>query len=110
MKINKIVKPSEMIKIEMTDDLGIFVGRASLFLIFNDLHKEPYGLLEDVFVEEKFRGQGYGTKLVQEILSLAKEKKCYKIIAQSRHTNTKVHELYKRLGFKEHGLNFRLDF
>jgi len=110
MKIEKIIKPSEMIKIEIKDELGHSIGRASLFLIFNDLHDRPYGLMEDVFVKEEFRGNGYGTQLVREIITIAQEKDCYKLVAQSRHSKPLVHELYKKLGFKEHGLNFRIDF
>lgn len=110
MEIKKTTKSSEMIKLEILDDDNNFIARASLFLIFNELHNKSYGLIEDVFVAEEFRGNGYGTKLIKEILILAKEKNCYKIIAQSRYLKPKVHELYKKLGFKEHGLNFRMDF
>jgi len=42
-------------------------------LIYNDLHPEPYGLLEDVFVEEEFRGQGIGKSLVRAVIEKAKE-------------------------------------
>jgi len=110
MEINRITNSSEMIKIEIKDESSAIIGRASLFLIFNDLHIEPYGLMEDVFVEEKYRGCGYGKQLVGEIITIAQEKKCYKLVAQSRYSKPKVHELYKKFGFKEHGLNFRIDF
>lgn len=110
MKITKQTKPSEGIKIEFKTDDDKIIGRAWLFLIFNDLHEAPYGLMEDVFVNEEFRSGGYGTKLVEEIISLAQEKGCYKLVAQSRHSKPHIHEWYKKLGFKEHGLNFRMDF
>ena len=86
------------------------VARASLFLITNDLHKEPYGLLEDVFVEESARGKGYGTEIVQAVIDKARDIGCYKLIGQSRYGRERVHELYMRLGFEDHGKNFRLDF
>ena len=31
------------------------IGRAFLFIIYNDLHQKPYGLLENVFVEEEYK-------------------------------------------------------
>ncbi len=86
------------------------VARAYLYFIKNDLHKEPFGLLEDVFVEEQSRGQGYGSQLVNKVIEEAKKHGCYKIICTSRTSKPKVHELYKKLGFKEHGLEFRIDF
>jgi len=38
------------------------IGRAFLYIMHNDLHKRPHGLLEDVFVEESSRGEGTGNK------------------------------------------------
>jgi GNAT superfamily N-acetyltransferase len=89
---------------------GKTVGRASLFLIFNRLHEKPYGLLEDVFVEKDCRGQGIGNALANAIIDEAKEQGCYKLLAQSRYGRDNVHKMYAKLGFKDHGKNFRLDF
>lgn len=86
------------------------IARAYLYIMKNDLHKKFFGLLEDVFVDENERGSGIGSKLIQEIIKQAKKEKCYKIIATSRHTRPKVHKLYKRLGFKNYGVEFRLNF
>lgn len=88
---------------------GKEVGRAYLYLINNDLNEKPYGLLEDVFVDESCRGQGIGSDLVNEVLKKAKELGCYKVIATSRHERPKVHDLYQKLGFKDHGKEFRMD-
>jgi GNAT superfamily N-acetyltransferase len=88
---------------------GKVVGRAFLFLIYNDLHPEPYGLLEDVFVEEEFRGQGIGKSLVKAVIDKAKEVGCYKLIATSRFERENVHKLYESLGFKKWGYEFRID-
>ena len=85
------------------------IGRAYLYVMRNDLHPSPFGLLEDVFVDETQRGGGLGTKLVQEVISAAKEAGCYKLVATSRTSRPKVHELYRRLGFADHGIEFRID-
>jgi len=89
---------------------GKEIARAFLYLLKNELHPEPFGFLEDVFVEEKFRGQGIGTQLVRKVIEVAEKRGCYKLIATSRHSRPKVHLLYKRLGFKDYGLEFRIDF
>ncbi len=88
---------------------GVEIGRAYLFFISNGLHDKPYGLLEDVFVREEFRGQSLGTELVKAVIEVAREK-CYKLIGTSRHSRPKVHAWYEGLGFGKHGVEFRMDF
>lgn len=108
MNIKQTEKTTVGIKIFVEED-GVELGRAWLYLIYNDLHPEPYGLLEDVFVNEDVRGKGVGNKLLEKVISEAREKKCYKIIGTSRMSRDIVHEWYKRLGFREYGLEFRMD-
>ena len=86
------------------------VAHAYLYLMPNDQHKQLLGLLEDLFVIESKRRQGYGQMLVNKIISEAKRHKCYKLIAISRHEREKAHKFYKDLGFKDHGKEFRMDF
>jgi GNAT superfamily N-acetyltransferase len=88
---------------------GHEVARAYLYIMTNDLHEEPFGLMEDVYVDESNRGEGLGTNLVNEVVAAAKELGCYKLIATSRDSRPKVHELYRRLGFSDHGREFRMD-
>jgi len=88
---------------------GREIGRAFLYILYNDLHKGPFGFLEDVYINENLRGQGIGTKLLNEVINEAKRNECYKIVATSRHSRPKVHKLYKRLEFKDQGIEFRLD-
>jgi len=85
------------------------IARAYLYVMRNNLHDEPFGLLEDVYVDENYRAQGVGSELVKKVIEIAKEKNCYKIIATSRTSRSKVHELYKRLGFEEYGVEFRIN-
>jgi GNAT superfamily N-acetyltransferase len=85
------------------------VGRIYLYFLKNDLHKKSLCYLEDLFVAKSFRKKGIGTKLVREAIGLAQKNKCYKIIGNSRHLNENVHSFYERLGFKNYGLEFRVD-
>ena len=86
------------------------IARAYLYIMHNDLHSEPFALLEDVYVAESQRGTGLGTKLVKQAIAKAKELGCYKLIATSRKSRPRVHQLYLKLGFEERGLEFRIDF
>lgn len=109
MEFIKIDKPTTGIKISAQED-GKEVGRAWLYLIYNGLHNQPYGLLEDVFVDESRRGKGIGNELLKQIIVLAKEKGCYKLLATSRKNREEIHRWYERFGFKECGLEYRMDF
>jgi|SRR3989344_7241458 len=108
MKLKKTHKSSSYTKIEILDGKKS-IGRAFLYLIKNDLHKQPYGLMEDVFVDEKYRSQGLGRKLVSEIIKFAKKYKCTKLIGTSRMQRKNVHNFYQRQGFKKWGYEFRMD-
>lgn len=89
---------------------GVEIARAFLYILKNELHNRPFGLLEDLFVAESFRGKGYGKRLIQEVIKKAKENNRCKLICTSRYSKPKVHELYKKAGFKEHGFEFRIGF
>jgi GNAT superfamily N-acetyltransferase len=108
VKFKKSIKKSNGVKIEILDGHEK-IGRAFLYLIYNDLHKKPYGLMEDVFVKPRFRGQGWGTKIIKEIIRQAKRQGCYKLIGTSRFRNAGAQRLYQRLGFQKHGVEFRMD-
>jgi GNAT superfamily N-acetyltransferase len=90
-------------------DNGQEIARAYLYVLNNDLHDEPFGFIEDVFVEESRRGQGLGTKITKALIKEAKMHNCYKLIACSRQSRDKVHNLYKKIGFTEHGKEFRIN-
>ncbi len=89
---------------------GKEIGHAYLYLLANDLHEGPFGFMEDVFVEEEHRKSGIGTMLVNALIEEAKKRGCYKLIGTSRLERPKVHELYTKIGFKDHGKEFRIDF
>lgn len=90
---------------------GKEIGHAWLYLIYNDLHKDPYGLIEDVRVLEEYEGQGVGRSLLGAVIETAKSYDCYKIIATSRDDGArpKVHAWYGRAGLIRYGLEFRMD-
>ena len=96
------------VKITLEEN-GKQIGRGFLYLLHNDLHAEPFGLLEDIFVEEAFRGKGYGEKITRALIEEARKRGCYKLICTSRFSNEKAHHLYEKLGFKKHGNEFRME-
>ena len=78
----------------LTQD-GREVARAFLYLAENDLHPgQVFGLLEDVFVDESRTRLGrLGVAMVKHVISEARRRGCYKLIATSRHERSRVHDL-----------------
>lgn len=91
------------------DEEGEEAGWVYLYVISNDLHDQPVGVIENLFVHERFRRAGVGSELIRALVNKAKEVGCYKVVGTSRHENIKVHEFYKKLGFQDRGLEFRMD-
>lgn len=86
------------------------VARAYLYIMNNDLHQQPFALLEDLYVEEQFRGKGIGAQFVQQAIAEARSRGCYKLICTSRQGREELHQWYIKLGFTDHGREFRMDF
>jgi phosphinothricin acetyltransferase len=77
-------------------DNNTISGVASLHII-NKLTR-TLGLIEDVAVNENYRGKGIGKKLVQKLIELASDKKCDKIVLNSSEKNS---TFYKKIGFEK---------
>ena len=107
-RVTRVIKPSRAIKLEIKQG-GKTIGRIYLYVIKNDLHKRSYGLLEDLFVDERMRGQGIGTRLLNAAIIEAKKRKLYKLVGTSRTQRARLHEFYKKIGFKKYGWEFRMD-
>lgn len=109
MRIEQEPQSARGIRFSMEGEHRREVARAHLYIMHNDLHAVPFGLLEDVYVDESRRGEGLGTELVRAVIDAAREAQCYKLIATSRVSRPKVHTLYERLGFENHGFEFRME-
>jgi GNAT superfamily N-acetyltransferase len=110
MEINNKEISSNAIRYFANDENGREIAHAYLYLIKNDLHNEPYGLIEDVYVDENYRGQKLGSLLVEKIIEEAKTRDCYKIICTSRREGREnVHGWYEKLGLKKYGYEFRMN-
>ena len=88
---------------------GKEIGRAFLYILSNELHKRPFGFMEDVFIDEDFRGNGIGSEIVKKIIEEAKKLDCYKLICASKHKEVRTQKLYFSLGFEDNGKELRVD-
>lgn len=109
MEIKK-TKENRAYGIKITaEEEGKEIGNAFLYVMYNQFHKEPFALIEYIFVEEAYRGKGVGNKMLEALIEEAKVQGCYKLLATSRFTRPQVHEWYERKGFVKHGVEFRMD-
>ena len=109
MQIKKeIIKDSYAIKITLEEE-GKVLGWAFVYIILQDRHAEPYAYLENVYIEQKYRSRGLGSKLVELAIAEAEERGCYKIIGTSKTEKTLVHDFYEKHGFRKMGYEFRRD-
>ncbi len=65
------------------------------------------GILFQIFVEEKYRNRGVGTKLINKFISWLKSRQIKAVRLEVFPTNSAVKELYKNLGFKEFKIEMR---
>lgn len=98
--------PARGIRITVKSD-GVEMAHAYVYIFHNDLHAEPLALLENVWVEPKFRQGGVGTQLLTEVRAVAERAGCYKIVLGVEEPWIK--RWYARHGYSAHGTTMRMD-
>ena len=84
---------------------GKLVGMALLYTV--QTMSRNLGVVEEVVVDEKYRGKGIATKIMNKIIKKAKELEldCLELTVKNR--NTPAMNLYKNIGFydrKQHAM------
>lgn len=57
--------------------------------------------IEDICVDENYRNQNYGLKLIEHLIKEAEMKKCYKVILDC---DKKLYNFYNKCGLEEKGI------
>jgi len=78
------------------------------FLNLQAYKKFSHQCLITILVDEKFRGKGVGTRLLEELFVLAKETFSIELLHLEVYEGNPAIRLYERLGFKKFG--FHKDF
>ncbi|MDG1344213.1 MAG: GNAT family N-acetyltransferase [Flavobacteriaceae bacterium] len=86
--------PSSVTLVSIDNDT--ITGVASLHIIKK--LTRTLGLIEDVAVNENYRGKGIGKKLVEKLIGIASEKGCDKTVLNSSEKNS---EFYEKIGFEK---------
>ncbi len=86
--------PSSVTLVSVDNDT--ITGVASLHIIKK--LTRTLGLIEDVAVNENYRGKGIGKKLVEKLIEIASKKGCDKTVLNSSEKNS---EFYEKIGFEK---------
>ena len=86
--------PSSVTLVSVDNDT--ITGVASLHIIKK--LTRTLGFIEDVAVNENYRGKGIGKKLVEKLIGIASEKGCDKTVLNSSEKNS---EFYEKIGFEK---------
>jgi len=79
------------------------IGMASI--IIYEIPTGKKGVIEDVVVDEKYRGQGLGRQLTQKLIDIAKQNYAKYIDLTSSPSRIAANELYKKMGFEKRETN-----
>ncbi len=79
-------------------DKGHIVGVGTLYVIQKVGRRMAH--IEDVVVDEAYRGQGLGKKIMQALIVAAKKQKVHTVDLTSRPDRVAANALYKKIGFK----------
>lgn len=103
-----ITNSDKKILVAVRDDIQI-VGMVSVVFLprLNRSTLEMY--VPELVVLDEFQNQGIGKKLINSCISLAKEKKCFRIRLESGNQRQDSHKFYKYLGFEQHALSFTIN-
>lgn len=87
------------------------IGFALFFHNFSTFVSKPGIYLEDLFVKETHRGKGYGKKLLNEVIYIAKDRNCGRVDWSVLNWNKPAIDFYESLGAKSMNewIIYRLD-
>lgn len=105
---NKINK-EENYKIIIAEDKETHqvIGTATLLIEQKFIHNGgKVGHIEDVATRCEYEGKGIGRNIIKELIRIAKENGCYKVILEC---NEKVVGFYERNGFRKYQIAMRID-
>lgn len=87
---------------------GRMTGAFTLYLLPNTTRNgRPAAILENIIVDEPYRGRDIGRAMLEFVRERAREQNCYKLSLTSNAKRQEAHAFYLRCGMVQHGLSFR---
>jgi len=90
----------------VAEDSGRVIGLTGVFKHLALEYDGFYGRLLGLVVEEAYRGQGIGRRLLDQTEQWLQERGVNKLTLTSGKQRTEAHKFYRRLGYAETGFRF----
>ncbi|KUJ50956.1 GNAT family N-acetyltransferase [Chryseobacterium sp. JAH] len=87
-------------EIFVAESEGQLVGFVQLYPLFSSTRMKRYWLLNDLFVNENYRGKGFSKELIEEAKELAKLTNAAGILLETGKSNDIGNQLYPSCGFE----------
>jgi len=83
------------------------IGTATLFIEQKFIHNGgKVGHIEDVATRKGYEGRGIGKEIINKLITISRERGCYKIILDC---DEKVTSFYEKIGFRKHSIMMRIN-
>lgn len=87
-------------EIFVAENEGKLVGFVQLYPLFSSTRMKRYWLLNDLYVNENYRGKGFSKQLIEASQELAKSTDAAGILLETGKSNDIGNKLYPRCGFE----------
>lgn len=84
----------------VAENEGNLTGFVQLYPLFSSTRMKRYWLLNDLFVNENYRGKGFSKELIEEAKELAKSTNAAGILLETGKSNDIGNKLYPSCGFE----------
>lgn len=94
-------------EIFVVGDNGILTGFVQLYPIFSSTRMQRYWLLNDLYVNENHRGEGYSKELIEAAKDLCRSSNACGMLLETGKSNDVGNRLYPSCGFEQYdSVNF----
>jgi len=87
-------------EIFVSEENEILTGFTQLYPLFSSTRMKKYWLLNDLFVNENFRGKGFSKQLISQAQNLCKATNACGILLETGKSNNIGNHLYPNCGFR----------
>lgn len=109
LQIEQIIADNNSHLFFAINDQGENMGMITVGLYISPTGKKAW--IEDVVVDNSYRGQGIGRKLIEFAIQFTKEQNAATLMLTSNQARVSANELYKKMGFKQKETNvYRIQF
>lgn len=87
-------------EIFVAEEDGSLVGFVQLYPLYSSTRMKRYWLLNDLYINENYRGKGYSKELIEQAKELAKSTNAGGILLETGKSNDIGNQLYPSCGFE----------